>query len=92
MALGARCFDDACAHLGLDDPEIRAISDWFWSFVDAEDLGVWESNALEGLMDAHQRVEVTANLRILLDPTWADVPDVTSQVLPVYLRMPLECW
>lgn len=89
MALGARCFDDACAHLGLDDPEIRAVSDWFWSFTGSEDLGVWESGGPEGLMDAYELVHVTANPGITLAPSWADAPDVASQVPPVYLRMPL---
>lgn len=89
MALGARCFDDACAHFGLDAPEIRALSDWFWSFTDARDLGVWEASDPSGITDAQELMMVTTDPAVTHGPSWAQVPDAASQVPAALMRMPL---
>jgi hypothetical protein len=89
MALGARCFDDACAHFGLDGAEIQALSDSFWSFTSAMDLGEWEAGIPPGITDAHELMLVTVNPGIARGPSWSDVPDAASRVPPVFLRMPL---
>src|SRR5688500_18590466 len=89
MALGARCFDDACAYFGLDDPEMRALSDCFWSYTSAMDLGVWETTIPDGAPHVHELMQVTSDPFVTTGPSWKNTPDSASRTPPSYMRMPL---
>jgi hypothetical protein len=89
MALGARCFDDVCAHFGIAAPEVRALSDYFWSYTDAEDLGAWESDFPLAASDAWELMVVVADPSKTLGAGWDQTPDPIGQVLPVFLGLPL---
>lgn len=88
MALAARCFDDACAHFGLDDPEMRALSDCFWSFTSTMDMGAWETSIPDGAPQTDELMKVTSDPSITHGPSWKTAPDSISETPPAYLRMP----